>query len=582
MTSIRLPRTVVPRRYQIRIEPDLTAGTFAGDETIEVTVGEPTAEVVLNAADLTIATAEIDDGAGRRLTATIRVDEAAERVLLRFVEPLQPGPWRLALRFAGILNDKLRGFYRSRFTAGDGSAAILAVTQFEATDARRAFPCWDEPAFKAVFQVTLVVDEALAAVSNTAVASVRRMPEHGKREVTFAPTIPMSTYLLAFVIGPLEPTDAVQADGIPIRVWAVPGKGHLGSFALEVAAFSLRFFREYFAVDYPGDKLDLIAIPDFAFGAMENLGAITFRETALLVDQGSATHAELARVAHVVAHEIAHMWFGDLVTMAWWNGLWLNEAFATFMEVLAVDAWKPAWGRWDNFGVSRAAAFLTDGLRSSRPIEFEVEAPKDAEAMFDVLTYEKGGAVLRMLEQYLGPEVFRDGVRKYLIAHQFSNAETTDLWKALGSASGQPIPEMMDGWIFRQGFPLVTVEAEGAGRNRALRPTPVPVSGRWRRHDITLAGSDHLSRPSERQHRSRPHPSLDRRRARHLSGQAGLARDKRGRPRLLSCAVRADTPCAAPAGARRNAGAYRAIQFGQRRVGDDRVPAPRQRPTSWI
>ena len=472
MTSIRLPRTVTPRRYQIRIEPDLTAGTFVGDETIEVTVCEPTAEVALNAADLTIAAADIENDAGRRLAATIRVDEAAERVLLRFVEPLQPGPWRLTLSFSGNLNDKLRGFYRSRFTAGDGSVATLAVTQFEATDARRAFPCWDEPAFKAVFQVTLVVREALAVVSNTAVASVRRIPEHGKRAVAFAPTIPMSTYLLAFVIGPLEPTDAVQADGIPIRVWAVPGKGHLGSFALEVAAFSLRFFREYFAVAYPGDKLDLIAIPDFAFGAMENLGAITFRETALLVDQGSATHAELTRVAHVVAHEIAHMWFGDLVTMAWWNGLWLNEAFATFMEVLAVDAWKPAWGRWDTFGVSRAAAFLTDGLRSSRPIEFAVEAPADAEAMFDVLTYEKGGAVLRMLEQYLGPEVFRDGVRKYLIAHQFSNAETTDLWQALGSASGQPIPEMMDGWIFRKGFPLVTVEAEGAGETVCFRQRP--------------------------------------------------------------------------------------------------------------
>ncbi len=570
MTSIRLPRTVVPRRYQIRIEPDLTAGTFAGDETIEVTVGEPTAEVVLNAADLTIATAEIDDGAGRRLTATIRVDEAAERVLLRFVEPLQPGPWRLALRFSGILNDKLRGFYRSRFTAGDGRAAILAVTQFEATDARRAFPCWDEPAFKAVFQVTLVVDEALAAVSNTAMASVRRMPERGKKEVTFAPTIPMSTYLLAFVIGPLEPTDAVQADGIPIRVWAVPGKGHLGSFALEVAAFSLRFFREYFAVDYPGDKLDLIAIPDFAFGAMENLGAITFRETALLADQGSATHAELARVAHVVAHEIAHMWFGDLVTMAWWNGLWLNEAFATFMEVLAVDAWKPAWGRWDNFGVSRTAAFLTDGLRSSRPIEFEVVAPKDAEAMFDVLTYEKGGAVLRMLEQYLGPEVFRDGVRKYLTAHQFSNAETTDLWKALGIASGQPIPEMMDGWIFRQGFPLVTVEAEGTGEIVRFSQHSVPISGRWRRHEIPLAGSDHLSRSGERQHRARPHPSLDRGRARHLSGQAGLARGERGGPRFLPCALRAGTPRTAPPRTRRNAGSHRAFQLGQRRLGGDR------------
>jgi len=463
MTSHRLPRNVVPSRYDIQIEPDLTASTFVGEETVEVTVREPTAEIVLNAADLTIRVAAIEDGTRQRLVASIRLDEASERAVLRFAEPLHAGPWRLCLAFSGVLSDKLRGFYRSTFTRSDGSKALLAVTQFEATDARRAFPCWDEPSFKAAFQLTLVIDEGLAAISNTAIASVRRVPANGKQVVTFAPTIPMSTYLVAFVIGSLGATDAVDVGGIPIRVWAVPGKRHLAAFALEVAAFSLRFFREYYGVAYPGDKLDLIAIPDFAFGAMENLGAITFRETALLVDEPSASHAELARVAHVVVHEIAHMWFGDLVTMAWWNGLWLNEAFATFMEVLAVDAWKPAWGRWENFGVSRAAAFATDGLRSSRPIEFEVAAPKDAEAMFDVLTYEKGGAVVRMLEQYLGPAVFRAGVRTYLAAHQFANAETTDLWKALGDASGQPIPQMMEGWIFRQGYPLVTVEAEGAG-----------------------------------------------------------------------------------------------------------------------
>jgi len=513
MNSNRLPRTVIPRRYQIHIEPDLTAGTFAGDETIEVAVGEPTAEVLLNAADLTISSAGIEDGAGRQFVATIAPDEAAERVSLRFAEPLQPGPWRLALTFAGVLNDRLRGFYRSRFTAGDGSVASLAVTQFEATDARRVFPCWDEPAFKAVFQVTLVLDEALAAVSNTSVARVQPIPERGKRAVVFAPTVPMSTYLVAFVVGPLESTDAVRAGGVPIRVWAVPGKGRLASFALEVAAFSVRFFQEYYDVPYPGDKLDLIAIPDFAFGAMENLGAITFRETALLVDEAGATHGERARVAHVVAHEIAHMWFGDLVTMAWWNGLWLNEAFATFMEVLAVDAWKPAWGRWDNFGASRTAAFLTDGLRSSRPIEFDVTAPKDAEAMFDVLTYEKGGAVLRMLEQYLGPEVFRDGVRKYLVAHQFSNAETTDLWRALESASGQPIPEMMDGWIFRQGFPLVTVEADGTGEIVRFSQRPfrylvdgddttftwqVPITYRARVNGTIIRGRILLSTEEER------------------------------------------------------------------------------------
>lgn len=461
MTFVRLPRTVVPSRYDIHIEPDLSAATFAGEETIEVRICEPTREIVLNAADLAIGAAAIE-GHGRRLLGAIELDEPAERAVLRFTEPLQPGTWRLFLTFSGILNDKLRGLYRSTFGAADGCKATLAVTQFEATDARRAFPCWDEPAFKAIFRLTLVVDEELAAISNAPIASVQPVPGRAKKAVAFSPTIPMSTYLVAFVIGTLEPTGSGAVDGVPIRVWGVPGKGHLANFALQVAAFSLRFFRDYYDVPYPGNKLDLIAIPDFAFGAMENLGAITFRETALLVDETSATHGELARVAHVVAHEIAHMWFGDLVTMAWWNGLWLNEAFATFMEVLAVDAWKPAWRRWDQFGVSRAAAFLTDGLRSSRPIEFDVGAPKDAEAMFDVLTYEKGGAVLRMLEQYLGPATFRVGVRRYLAAHRFANAETTDLWKAIGEASGQPIPDVMDGWIFRQGYPLVTVERESA------------------------------------------------------------------------------------------------------------------------
>jgi puromycin-sensitive aminopeptidase len=296
------------------------------------------------------------------------------------------------------------------------------------------------------------------------VLSQDRIPGTGKKAVRFAPTIKMPTYLVAFVVGQLESTRETVVGETPIRIWCVPGKIHLAKFAQEVAAFALRFFQDYYGIPYPGDKLDLIAIPDFAFGAMENLGAITFRETALLVDEGTATHAERERVADVVAHEIAHMWFGDLVTMTWWNGLWLNEAFATFMELLAVNAWKPEWERWVSFGVSRAAALQVDGLTSSRPIEFEVTAPKDAEAMFDVLTYEKGGAVLRMLEQYLGPTMFRDGVRRYLADHQFGNADTSDLWRALGETSGQPIPAVMDGWIFRPGYPMVTVRAENGGR----------------------------------------------------------------------------------------------------------------------
>ena len=278
----------------------------------------------------------------------------------------------------------------------------------------------------------------------------------GKKVVRFADTIKMSTYLVAFIVGRIEPTEPVMIGKTPLRLWAVPGKGHLARFGQDIAAASLSFFESYYGIPYPGDKLDLLAIPDFASGAMENLGAITYRETALLVDRQSATHGELERVADVVAHENAHMWFGDLVTMSWWNGLWLNEAFATFMEMLAVDAWKPEWKRWDSFGVSRAAAFSVDGLHSTRPIEYPVQAPKDADAMFDVLTYEKGASVLRMLEQHIGPTVFRDGVRDYLRAHAYGNADTKDLWVSLGKIAKQPVPELMDGWIFQPGFPLVT------------------------------------------------------------------------------------------------------------------------------
>jgi puromycin-sensitive aminopeptidase len=305
----------------------------------------------------------------------------------------------------------------------------------------------------------------------------------GRRAVTFADSIRMSTYLVAFVVGELEATPPVMVGKTPLRIWCVPGKTHLARVGQQIGAFSLEFFEQYYGLPYPGDKLDLLAIPDFAAGAMENLGAITFRETALLVDEAAASHTEIERVADVVAHEVAHMWFGDLVTMLWWNGIWLNEAFATFMELLAVDAWKPEWKRWVTFGVSRAAAMGVDGLVNTRPIEFEVKAPKDCEAMFDLLTYEKGASVLRMLEQHIGPDVFRDGVRLYLERHQFGNAETTDLWKALGDASRQPIPEVMDGWIFHPGYPLVRVEADGQGLRLSQRRFTYlgeDAAGRWR------------------------------------------------------------------------------------------------------
>ncbi|MFO0705345.1 MAG: M1 family metallopeptidase [Nitrospira sp.] len=454
----RLPRHVVPHRYELRLEPDLAAATFSGHAAIAVTVTQPTNTIVLNAVDLAVSSAALRGAIGESVEATIEVDQAMQRCRLMFPQTIAPGDYQLRLSFEGSLNDQLRGFYRSTYKDHTGAVHTMAATQFEATDARRAFPCWDEPDFKAVFATTLAIDPALTAVSNTTVVSERR--EGGKKVVQFADSIRMSTYLVAFIVGELEATTPIYVGRTPIRLWTIPGKQALTPFGREIAAASLKFFEDYYGIAYPGDKLDLLAIPDFASGAMENLGAITFRETALLVDERTGTHAERERVADVVAHENAHMWFGDLVTMSWWNGLWLNEAFATFMEMLAVDAWKPEWKRWDAFGVSRAAAFSVDGLQSTRPIEYPVRAPKDADAMFDVLTYEKGASVLRMLEQHIGPEVFREGVRAYLHAHGYGNADTKDLWVSLGQAAKQPVPELMDGWIFQPGYPLVTARLE--------------------------------------------------------------------------------------------------------------------------
>jgi puromycin-sensitive aminopeptidase len=456
----RLPRHVVPIRYDLRLEPDLPAAKFSGQETITLTIHRPTADIVLNAIELDIVSAQIEGDSGPIMQAAIALNASLERCTFTFSRPLMPGTWKLMLTFRGTLNDKLRGFYRSTYKDERGTTHSLAATQFEATDARRAFPCWDEPDFKAVFATTLVIDPVLTAVSNSSVTT--ETLAGGKKVIRFADTIKMSTYLVAFIVGRIEPTEPAMIGQTPLRLWAVPGKKHLTGFGQDIAAASLSFFESYYGIPYPGDKLDLLAIPDFASGAMENLGAITYRETALLVDRQGATHGDLARVADVVAHENAHMWFGDLVTMTWWNGLWLNEAFATFMEMLAVDAWKPEWKRWDSFGVERAAAFIVDGLHSTRPIEYPVQAPKDADAMFDVLTYQKGASVLRMLEQHIGPTLFRDGVRDYLHAHAYGNADTSDLWVSLGKVAKQPVPELMDGWIFQPGFPLVTANVSAA------------------------------------------------------------------------------------------------------------------------
>ncbi|MHB8573821.1 MAG: M1 family metallopeptidase [Dehalococcoidia bacterium] len=455
--AFRLPHDVLPKRYELRLTPDIANSRFAGEETVSVEVTAPVRTITLNAIELDIHTAELTAN-GRKHAATVSLDEATERAVLTFTDEIPVGPAQLRLTFTGVLNDKLRGFYRSAYRNEQGEEHFLATTQFESTDARRAFPCWDEPAFKAVFAVTLVVDQGLTALSSGSVKRDSVDSATGKRVVEFNDTVALSTYLLAFVVGEFEGSPVADVSGVPVRIWAPPGKGELTPFALAFAKHALQFFIDYYSIPYPGDKLDLLAIPDFSAGAMENLGAITFREVLLLLDEQTATHGEFERVAAVEGHEIAHMWFGDLVTMQWWNGLWLKEAFASFMELLAVDDFKPEWDVWTGFGIDRAGALIVDALHSTRPIEYTVVKPEDAAAMYDVLTYQKGAAVLRMLEQYLGGEQFRAGINEYLRRHAFANAETSDLWDALEDATKEPVRHMMDSWIFQPGYPLISAE----------------------------------------------------------------------------------------------------------------------------
>lgn len=472
----RLPTHVVPGRYQIELEPDLDSATFLGSVTIDVEILEATDEIVCNAIELDVESASIVLSDGDRITPEYHLDEDAERLHLTLATDIDPGTAHIELAFSGILNDRLRGFYRSTYTDQDGLEQTIATTQFQSTDARRAFPCWDEPAYKATFATTLVVDEQHLAISNTAV--VRETPAAGgKRRVSFAETMPMSTYLVAFVVGPLELTDPVDVDGVEVRVVHRPGRGHLTAFALDAASHALRWFCEYYAIPYPSDKVDLVAIPDFAFGAMENLGCVTFREVLLLIDPESATQPELRTAAAVINHELAHMWFGDLVTMKWWEGIWLNEAFATFMEISCSDAYRPDWRVWDTFCRGRSAAFATDSLKATRPIEYPVVTPSEAEGMFDILTYEKGASVVRMLEQHLGAERFRDGVRHYLTTHAYANTETADLWNSLETTSGEPVRRIMDGWIHQGGYPLVELTETAHGAAVSQRPFALGQAG---------------------------------------------------------------------------------------------------------
>ncbi len=450
----RLPGDVIPDHYQITLIPDLKNATFAGEETIDVRVLKPTSNIVLNSAEIKFAEALVTSGKSTQ-TAKVSTDAKAEMATLAVANAVPAGPATIRIKFSGTLNDQLRGFYLSKTKVRN-----YAVTQFEATDARRAFPCFDEPAMKATFDLSAVVDKGDTAISNSRIVSDTPGPGEGKHTIKFSTSPKMSTYLVALEVGDFQCLEGA-ADGIPIRVCATPDKKDMGKFALESAEAILKFYNQYYGIKYPFHKLDLVAIPDFGAGAMENTGDITYRESALLLDERTAAVGRYKGIAAVNAHEMAHQWFGDLVTMQWWDDVWLNEGFATWMTTKPLAAWKPEWNIWPSQG-----PLAVDALKATRPIHApgsEANTPAQIGTLFDGIAYGKTAAVLRMLESWLGEEPFRKGVNLYLEQHAYGNTRAADFWNAMAKASGKPVDKVMPTWVEQAGAPMVSVKSQCAG-----------------------------------------------------------------------------------------------------------------------
>jgi puromycin-sensitive aminopeptidase len=463
----RLPAICQPESYELYFEPDLDHAAFEGSETLRFNLSEASRELVLNSVDLSIydaAVARFDkSGHGDWIKAEVNRDNDHEKVAFKFPSALKSGDYELSLKFSGRLNKNLEGFYLSTFKDKDGKEQRIATTQMEPTDARRMFPCLDEPGYKAKFKVTVAAAPELAVIANAAGEFEKLDQRKGKKVVSFKPTPPMSTYLFCLVVGPLKATEPTVACGKKIRVWFPEGKEKLASFSQSIATKLLPYYENYFGQPYPLDKLDLIAIPDFSAGAMENLGAVTFRDTALLVDETNSSLNTRMRVADVVAHEMAHLWFGDLVTMNWWDDLWLNEAFATWMAQKAVAELKPEWRLWDDFAVERGSTLDLDSISATRAVRSPVNSPSDALEMFDEITYSKGASLLRMLETYLTEERFQKGIQLYMKEHAFANACTNDLWIALSRGAKDnkvDVSKLMAGWVNNPGCPVVSFSAQ--------------------------------------------------------------------------------------------------------------------------
>src|SRR5579864_9005571 len=459
--SQRLPEVARPENYKLTFTPDLDKAKFEGDETIAIRLLKASSEITLNAVDIDFHDVTITSG-GTTQKAKVTPQKEKEMVVLSVAKPLAAGPAMVHINYSGILNNEMRGLYLGK----DDKGRKYAASQFEATDARRAFPSFDEPDYKATFDITAVADKGQVAISNQKIVSDAPGPGD-KHTVRFATTAKMSSYLAALVVGNFEYVEA-EADGIPIRVYATPGKKEMGTFALDVATNVLKYYDHYFGIKYPYGKLDLVGLPDFSAGAMENTGCITFREVILLIDDKQGSIGLKKEIAGVISHEMAHQWFGDLVTMKWWDDIWLNEGFATWMSSKPIEAWKPEW----NFNlddVSDTGGTLNvDSLANTRPIHQAADTPAQIQELFDGIAYGKAAAVLRMLESYLGEETFRAGVNAYLKQHQYGNATAEDFWGAQAKTSKKPVDQIMPTFVKQAGVPVINLKSQCSGNSTAV------------------------------------------------------------------------------------------------------------------
>jgi len=447
---------VTPINYKLIFEPNLTKFTFTGNETITANCKKATDIITLDCAELKIISC-IVKFKKIIIKSLTKTNEKKEELQIKLSKKIK-GKISIDIKFQGILNDRLLGFYRSQYVQ-NGKTKYLATTQFEAADARRAFPCWDEPEAKATFDISIIADNKFTAISNMPVKSKKKISN--KTIYTFLKTPTVSTYLIYLGVGEFEYLTG-KVGKIQIRVVTTKGNKSKGKFSLELGKKLLTSYEKYFGIKYPLPKLDLIAVPDFAAGAMENWGAITFRETILLYDPKTSSTRTKQFIAEVISHEIAHQWFGNLVTMKWWNDLWLNESFATFMATKFVDKFYPEWDLWNQFVEDAMnVAMGLDSLKTTHPIDVTVNSPAEIREIFDAISYDKGGCVLRMLEHYVGEPNFQKGLKKYLSDFKYQNAKGQDLWNAIGKESKMPVSSMVNTWLKQPGFPLVEINQDG-------------------------------------------------------------------------------------------------------------------------